>query len=744
MSQVIFRDRQEIQADDLNNSQAFRDDEQIRLIGDAITNVRQFAGLVVTAASATQVAISPGRLYLGDTGKIFALSAVSTLNLFSYLPLLDERWLAISVIGDEAETDQQPRDMLVDLATGTTEPEIVPMRVDRVVTSYITSGIESPSPQKPGVPTGHTLIAFVRLGTAGVLEIEVGTDLLPRLSDVAVRTTALEAFRDVAAPRISTLGSDLAALAARVNNTDFNAQLRPIAMDLARVKEALSLPDTYAAYAADHFLDEDESQTSHLSYYARVEEGIRFPWAGETEQALTIFNPLTTLVKLASGLCLPSYTDEVRLLTQGYAGDLSLSQYQYQTHEFKVGQISRKRYRYGPTQTYCTNSEWWRTGLYDPATHLLRKGGETWEVLDPDLAGVDHRFVRVRQLWIDEILRPYWYVDTQNFSVGGSQVAQTVLISQHGWLTAVDLYITQAASDGIVHLHICEVERGLPVLDRCLGHGSVNAASLKVYPQATRIQLLSPVFCEAGQRYALVITTAGAHRAATVPGTAYSQGTLFYSTDGAYQQGDLTKDLMFGLVFAKFSASRTVLELNPVSLSNGITDLDLLAEMVTPQSTDLHLEYQLAGMWYPVAPDTADHLLGLPAMLPLRLVFVGSQDLMPGIRLDTSRLRATRPAVTFYHVSAVRTLAAPSSTIDVTVTLEGWDEVKHDCTVTLIVGGQNKTANSVVDRTVDSGVQRTAHFALGAATSSYQIVIVGLSTTALDVFHVAERLDVAI
>ena len=64
--------------------------------------------------------------------------------------------------------------------------------------------------------------------------------------------------------------------------------------------------------------------------------------------------------------------------------------------------------------------------------------------------------------------------------------------------------------------------------------------------------------------------------------------------------------------------------------------------------------------------------------------------------------------------------------------------------VTLIVGGQNKTANSVVDRTVDSGVQRTAHFALGAATSSYQIVIVGLSTTALDVFHVAERLDVAI
>jgi hypothetical protein len=73
--QVIYRDRQELQAADLNNTQAWGDDARRHIVSDAITPERQFVGLAVSGRSATELEIAPGRLYDGHSGKVFALDA---------------------------------------------------------------------------------------------------------------------------------------------------------------------------------------------------------------------------------------------------------------------------------------------------------------------------------------------------------------------------------------------------------------------------------------------------------------------------------------------------------------------------------------------------------------------------------------------------------------------------------------------------------------------------------------------
>jgi len=744
--QVVFRDRQELQADDLNNVEAFADRNFGHVITDAITGERQVTGMALSQATTTSIEVDAGRLWSGDTGEIFALDAATTLSVFSYLPVTDQRYLAVSVAGNEQDTDSEPRDFLVDLQTGETEPSTVAMERARVAVPYITAGVESTQPQKPAAPTGHTLLGYVKLDSSGIVEIEQASNRgLPQLNAVNTRVTSLEAWRTVAQPRIATLSSDVADLANRVQGLSGRAQVQAVALDVARLKELSNLPDTYSDWGADNFLDSEESDTDNADWYARVEEGVRFPFAGATEQQLALFNSLTPDVVVTNGLCLPAYNDIIRLQTTGYAGELSISQYQSQSYTIKQGTIARQRRRYGPTRRVCINSRWWQTGTYDPATQVFHRDGETWEVGGGYEEGNYHNFFRVQQFWTDSWEEAYWYVDTTDVTISGAQVAQTVLQAQNGWSTGVDLYFTQTDNSGVVYLHLCETANGVPDLDKCIASTSVNAADLNVYPAKTAFNWTRPAFVEAGKRYALVITTTGDHYAAIVSGTQYTQGTLFYSMDGAYYQGDFTKDLMMDLRFADFVNPRTVVELDPISLSGGIADLDLLAEIVEPQSTSLVLEYQKSGSgaWFPVQASTADELTGLPALLNLRAVFIGSSDLMPGIMLTGSRLRAQREALTFDHWSEVQTPASQTDDVKVSVLIEGWEPARHTLTCKLIdpSGPTTYTASSSNDTTEGNAIRREFVFAPVPSTgiTSFQIRLEGSTDNALVPFHVSER-----
>ena len=485
---------------------------------------------------------------------------------------------------------------------------------------------------------------------------------------------------------------------------------------------------------------------------ARVDEGIRFAWANQTEQQPALFNPYDSGVTNHDGLILPAGETVVRLnVSDGYAGGLSIAQYQYQTHTMKEGTRQMRRVRYGPTRQVCTNSQNWRNGQHSAVGSVFEAGGSTWQVLERWGEHSGHWWMRVQQIWVDTWTEAYTYWDTTDHVIDGAQIAQTVLNAQNGWLAGIDLYFDSIGSTGVVYLHLCETDLGLPDPTKCVGKTSVAQADINAYPQATPFRFNQPVFLEAGKRYAIVITTQGDHDLAVVEGTEYTNGTLFQSTDGAYHQGDFTQDLMMRWKFIKFNNPRTTVELTTLSLSDGIADLDFLLEAVVPENTDLIFEYQKegAGTWYPVVAETAEQLLGLPAMLHMRAVFDGSQDMMPGLYLPGSVLRASRPRTDFKHISVNRVLAAASENIDIILQLENWDDSKHTCTVKLINGEDTYTHDSVTD-TVLAGadlptIKRTVNFLPLPSTgiSEFQVQIEGATTNALEIFHVASGMYVA-
>ena len=103
--QVLYRDRQEIQSEDFNNAQTFAANSLAHLVIDAITAERMVTGLQVGKKSATELEIAPGRLWDGVTGKIYEMPEAQTVSVFSQLPLIDKKYLALCVIGQEQDTD---------------------------------------------------------------------------------------------------------------------------------------------------------------------------------------------------------------------------------------------------------------------------------------------------------------------------------------------------------------------------------------------------------------------------------------------------------------------------------------------------------------------------------------------------------------------------------------------------------------------------------------------------------------
>lgn len=761
--QVQFRDRQELQAQDLANIQSFVAASMGHFVTDAITAEKMVYGLVPTIKSASEVSVSIGRLFDGTTGAVYTLDQPQTLSVQTYMPVVDSRWLVLSVTGVEEELDQQPRDYCVDLATGQTEPQVVAMELARRVQITITAGIESADPQKPAVPTGYTLIGYVLLSNASIQEVQTSdVNSLPNLFLESLKTFALEEWRDRTEPRLLSIETDIAANAAEIErratksalaatNQELSRTRQRLAQDegeIARLRENAGLPDTLSVMGGDKFLDSAETDADYAGYSARVDEGVRFPLDNKTEQVLALMDPHEPDVINHDGFILPAYSHVQRLAVTGHDGVVAINQYQTQTTQMRHGVRSEVRRRYGPTRTVCTNSGWHIGGTYDPQAQVFKKDGRTYEVEHVQDNGPGHQIYRVREYWEDRDEDHYWYPVETTDSVNGSVLAQSFLNSQYGYLTRIGLFFDSVAGSGDVTVAVVETtDSGAPNPQRLLGKSTVAVGDLKRYPGATTFGFTQPILLSPGKHYAMMIISTGDHKIVTVDGNDFTHGTLFYGTDGAYFAGDLTKDVAFTLTYAKFHASRIEVELTTISLSGGIADLDLLTSAALPSKlTSFVLEYKAEGSstWYPMSAGTAEQLRALPVMLHLRAVLSGTRDLMPGIGLADSRLTASRPATALKHASTVRGLPGASSDVEVTFLLEGWDAIKHSFTAKLDCGGVIVEAAAVQDTELPepNTIQRRVRFT-PAAVANYQIIAEGTTTDALDLFHVAERWDVA-
>ena len=122
---VIYRDRQELQSGDLNNTQEFARASLDHIVKDAVEPGKGYVGFAATKTAATEVTLSAGRLY--SNGEVFDRDENVVLDLFNALPLITRRRVAIVTYGQSVDTDIQPRDFLIDAEAGTTEPQSVAM-----------------------------------------------------------------------------------------------------------------------------------------------------------------------------------------------------------------------------------------------------------------------------------------------------------------------------------------------------------------------------------------------------------------------------------------------------------------------------------------------------------------------------------------------------------------------------------------------------------------------------------------
>ena len=718
--QVIFRDRQELQSADLNAIGQHAGDAIAHLVLDAVSGDLKFTGGAVSAKSATEVDVAALRFYNG--GKVYASEQTETLNLFQYLPLVAKKCVAVVVWGEVIDTDVQPRDFLVDLTTGATEPQAVAMARLCKANVNLQPGNESADPQPPVLQTGTLAIALVYLTPGGVERIELqDASRLPTLQGHEQRLFEHEAWRTQAEPRISSIATDLAGLAKKTMSLVGRDTVVELANDVARLKAKVNLPTAYASYESDYYGNTDKTDAAGVGYSAAIKNGLLFPTAGQASVGLALFNPYDAGIKRsAEDLVLPAYTDRARIQTSGYSGDISASQYQVQSQTIREYTATVWDYTYGWNYNYYNG--WWNSWY--------------WNYYGYNWGWYGYYGYRVARQ------ETRYELQTVTTSYNGAIIGQTFLVSNAMWLTKVGLQFTQIGASGDVMVAVCETEGGKPDLLKTLTRVTVARGDLKKYPEETAIPV-PPVLLEAGKRYALVLITQGDHRLATVSGNNYTQGTLFFGTDGDYFTGDLTKDLMFTLYAAQFAQPRVEVVLQSVSLAGGISDINIAAPQIVPDGCELRYEIQVGGKWYPLG-DAAMRLSTLPDIVPLRLVLLGTSDLAPAFRLAPNAITGSRAATSLAHWSTLRTLAAPSSSITVQVVVAQWDAAHHTLACEIKSGATTYTpATTVVRDEPDGQAKRITFTFTPPAISTYAIKLTGARTAASAPFVVVERTDVA-
>ena len=724
--QVIFRDRQELQAADLNNAQAHASDSLQHLRQDAVSNALHYTGGLVGIAAAAEVSVAPLRFY--NDGRVYVSEDTLSLNLQPYLPLVAKKIVAVVAWGEEIDNLVEPRDFLIDLTTGATQPQAVAMQRLRVCNINLLPGAESADPQPPVIQTNTLAIAWVVLAPTGIERVEMQTaHELPSLKKHSQDLGELNLWRRQAEPRIASIATDLAALSTRTEGMASRAQFLQMAGDLARTKALLNLPASYAAYDADHFVDDSKTDTAGAAYGALVQDGLLFPRAGQAVAPIALFNPYDAAVaRSAQDLVLPAYTSRARLRTEGYAGDLSISQYQVQTQTLRAYTIPKTEIRYGYSYNHVS-------GWYASNSRLT-----------PHKRSYNAVQLTERAYTVTTHETHYELADATT-SYNGAIVAQTFLAANAMWLTQVGLQFTQVGAAGDVRVVVCETDGGKPNLGRTLAQVTVPQADLKRYPVETPVPV-PPVLLEAGKRYALALITQGDHRVAIVSGNQYAAGTLFFGTDGDYFTGDLTRDLMFTLYAAVFAQPRIEVQLQPISLAGGMTDLFIQAAQVVPDGTQLHYEIQVGGRWYRIDDEAGMHLDTAPDIVPLRAVFNGTADLAPALQLTTNAVHGSRPGTALVHWSTERSLAAPTDSVEVQVAVGQWDAAHHTLSCELHDGATVHTAAATVVREeLDGETQRFVFtFTPAPDLSTYQVRLAGSRSSGARPFVILERTDVAL
>jgi hypothetical protein len=750
---VKIASRQKVTAEDFNNLGLYPRASFDALTEHAIGAAAKYSGGGVSILSTTKVLVDTpvflirdGRWYVNRTDDGVEMDLLGSLPASGF-----KRVVALSLTGSEVSDQVAERDFLTNPVTRATEAQPTATRSNRYAQVNAIAGAAAVDPAPPAVPAEHTVIAHVLLTPTGIESVsQVLANRLPQLIEVNGRLVLLEEWQARTAPVIDGLKSDVAKLMAEGRGKADRGVISYLLEQTARLNEAEGIAPDAAFSVTDFFLTEDDSDTAHLAYQAKVEEGLRFSDENAATFSPVLANPADTrLVIHPGGLLLPAYAEVPVISNLGKDSEVALSNAGSQTTDYTQRTVARTRIRWGQSFLVSINSIWWRTGRYDPATHIFRRGGETWEVSAPDAFMLRLGFVRAERFWKDDYEEVYWDAVTTDASYVGTVNAQTFLAPRAGWMTKVRLGFSRLDSAGDVRIILSRcTANAAPDPKNTLATVLVPRASLKLYPEITDIAL-PPTYVEAGERVAVHLVTGGNHWLAMTEGNKYGQGSFFASTDGAWFQGDITRDACMQVLMASFTAPRLEIALDPWNLSGGIEAVDMNLDMVARDPAGIIFEVRHSGTWYQIGEVGAGNhpLYGLPAQVQARMVLVGTTDVMPGIWLGPSKVTLTRPRTTGTHISKARATPVDVNEVHVVALLEHFDDVVHDCGAQLLTGAGYATPVSptaTVDKVLPGGTtRRTFTFSGLTPDDTYKRKITLSTASALSVFHVAEATDIA-
>lgn len=756
---VQHRSRQTIMESDLNNAQLYARASIDHVVGDGIEEGRRFIGFDVTQKGSLQVLVSAGRLYFD--GGVYPRDEVDgiTVDLNSKRPNLQKKIIAIVVWPDNKDEAEQRRDFEIDADTFKYVPQDVAMENWRYARIEALAGSEDASPQPPQIAENVVAVAFVQMGPAGIESIVRNTEkLLPNLSRVADRVDDLDAFAAENGPQVKTLKTDLARLSKDLEQGGDGELLMQMAGDIALLKERADLPDTYVDYRALPFTDTSKSKLAALGYAARIVEGLRFPFADSRSAPLALYNPNQPDAKLsAGGLLLPAYRELERRITKGHNGDISLAEYSVQEGRTLTKlSMSRARTRFAQDFEVVVGGPYWNSGTYvdrlnTGTRNVFQKNGENFQVYETGKVDQDgHRIVRLAKFWTDEIAAPYWSRLTTEHNLLGYAHIETHLNGQDRWVVGLGPHITAKPANGQLTVGICKTYRGEPDFEQVIAMTTVNAADVQLvnvdgaFPKIP----IEPTFLKGGESYGYFIVTQHPFRMGVCDAqTAALQGTTgsyFYGMNGGVWHASPEYHLIWRDYSAVFPKARVDIDLQPVELPGGIQGIDILTDAIRPGSTDVVYSIFVNGAWRPIDQYTPDVLATLPPLLQLRATFVGTPDVMPGIRLEGSVATVSRLALSAKHVAITKAIGS-SMKIVVTARMRGFDAAHHSVTFKIDRGpGNMELADLVTTKTLPDGtIEKVATFNLAAAATAYESWIEMTTDAATRPFVVAHAIEVA-
>jgi hypothetical protein len=771
LNEVIIKPLQKVTQENFNNFGEYARKSFDVYTKDLFGDGAFFSGFNVVSAGSGRITVAPGRAVFDGVFYAFEDEGGTERDLIGLAPTSLSRWVGVYVYPDTVLTNIRPTEFLTNTTDRTTVSRPSEQESRRVAVVDTKPGDPSLTPVKPQTPPNAIAIAWCMLTPTGVTEIVRNLDaVLPSTVSLALRLAENDLWRNQAGVQLEALGSNISAIQSRLVNVPDAFLVRNMAQDLARVRERLGLPQAYTAYHSDYFLDASQSQIGHIDYLANVEEGVRFPPANTQDMQIGLLNPFDASVITSGGNIMPTWTYYLSISNIIGANDLniySIAQGSYQEIAYSQNGSARQRLRVGPYYEACSNwlSYYAKGATYDAANRILSlTDGEQLQV-SPDVSdyqmgrimqGLDtHLLIRMRQVWADTGSdEPYPALRKAAGTVNGSVIGQTFLNFQDGYIPYIGIRFASKGTTGDLHGMLCEVgPNGEPDLTQVIARADVPVDAITLGDNSTHFTFPTPVFVQKGKFYAFVIVTVGNHAIHRVGQSKIIAGTFFSSTDGRWLVPDQNYDMSIVIYYCQFNSTRVVVELNPLQLNGGMTAIDILAQMIVPNGSNISFEAMFNGAWTDIATlrDPATNPLnGLPPLLRFRAVFTGTQDIMPALGVGpNSRVRTKRPQPNFRHISTPYTPPAPVKTITIESRLEAWNPASHTFAARVRTGATYATLvapTAVQDKVAPEdprAIIRTSVFSLAATVPGYLIDMVGTTSNVVDTFHVANRTDVA-